>query len=121
MEFARYTGPFWLWILGAYEVLRTIDRNGECLSRDLRQKIAEEKRHVAQIRMPFAKQELNRRSGPAFGELSVVGPDGGPGCDIGGERFRAAGVIARFAGLIASVKPEDVPKEIPTRRPEHPV
>ncbi|WP_172328335.1 hypothetical protein [Mangrovicoccus sp. HB161399] len=115
-ELVRCTGLFWLWVLGAYEVLRTMDQNAECFATGLQQRIKAEKQIIAQIRMPFAKQELNRRGGPVYAELSVTGFEKGPYYDIGGERFRLPEVIGRFLDLMNSIGPENILQEIPARR-----
>jgi hypothetical protein len=50
-----------LWVLGAYEAVRTIDqraRRAKDLSKRLRQRIATTKKALARLRMPLAKFDL---------------------------------------------------------------
>jgi len=69
-------GDIWLWTLGAYEVVRTMaDPKWEgAWSPERYREIVEYKRFLADMRVPFAKQEL--RSGKAVSaENSVAGVD----------------------------------------------
>lgn len=56
---------FWFWTLGAYEVVRTMTdkRSGadRCFAPDLSDRLMDLKQRVADIRMPFAKQEIRGR------------------------------------------------------------
>ena len=120
--FTEAYGLFWLWVLGAYEVVRTMSQNGECFDQGLRDRIAEIKCYLKRLRIPFAKQELprwNRKDQvrPIWGELSVT--------DIDTEnkdlRFRiedrplsARNSLERFRKFISSIELTCVNGKIPT-------
>jgi len=54
-SFNRAYGLFWLWVLGAYEVTRTMCQAKACFSRDLSMKLAGLKQRLSILRMPFAE------------------------------------------------------------------
>ena len=66
---------FWLWTLGAYEIIRTMVEEGGrgCFSDELFARLEEFKRRIERLRIPFAKQELKGEKTPVRGELSVAG------------------------------------------------
>lgn len=57
----RYYGLFWLWVLGAYEVVRTMKQHSDCFQPALAARIKATEDILSQIRVPFAKQELKKR------------------------------------------------------------
>lgn len=61
-DFHQVYGKFWLWGIGAYEVVRTMtDKKtgaADCFSDRIKKPLAELKDSLADIRMPFAKQEI---------------------------------------------------------------
>lgn len=81
-EFNNCYGKFWLWVLGAYEVIRTLDQNKVCFASSLQTRISEQKFVLAEIRMPFAKLELRGSSSRIVGELSVTSFSDGLGFTI---------------------------------------
>jgi hypothetical protein len=115
-------GLFWLWVLGAYEVVRTMSQHGDCFDSDLRSRILEIKRYLKRLRMPFAKQELprwNRKEGikPIWGELSVTDVDTA-NKDL---RFRMEGhdltaraALKEFRDFITSIELASIRGKIPT-------
>src|SRR5258706_8916923 len=56
----RAYAQFWLWVLAAYEVVRTMSQARGCFSVPLAGRLLEFKRHIAGLRIPFAKQEYAR-------------------------------------------------------------
>ncbi|MBL1435795.1 MAG: hypothetical protein COB08_006300 [Rhodobacteraceae bacterium] len=108
---------FWLWVLGAYEVVRTMSQNKECFSTSVREQIVEQKRALATIRMPFAKQELKGNGKPVYSELSVKGINKGMVFVISGETYNSTTVVESFLGFIDGIKTGDVINEIPVNRP----
>ena len=56
-------GQFWLWVLAAYEVVRTMSQARGCFSEPIAQRLVDLKRHIAGLRIPFAKQEYARGDG----------------------------------------------------------
>ena len=73
--FKQVYGKFWLWILGAYEMVRTMDQAKSCFTKELFLKINELKKRLSLLRIPFAKQELAGKKQPIFAEPSVSGVD----------------------------------------------
>lgn len=55
--FNKAYGRFWLWVLGSYEFIRTLDQNSNCFPQVYKSVISELKKELSLIRMPFAKQE----------------------------------------------------------------
>ena len=56
-DFNLAYGRIWLWILGAYEVVRTMCQARICFSEEYLAKLTTFKTAMADIRIPFAKQE----------------------------------------------------------------
>ena len=75
----RCYGQFWLWILGAYEVVRTMSQAEQCFSPRVVIELKGLKKRLAILRMPFAKQELRGKPIPVRTEPSIYG--------IGASRF----------------------------------
>lgn len=124
-------GPFWLWVLGAYEVVRVMAGSENCFSQPVVDHLGSVKKMLEQIRMPFAKQELQgtskRRPGekskgkPIYGELSYY--------SISGDRkdyaFKIKGAlvwmrptIEEFQRFIRSIKRTDILSSLPICRDE---
>jgi len=70
-------GKFWLWVLAAYEVCRTLTDHEDVLSERQNLEVAQRKENLAKLRMPFAKQQLRFRKAMVRSELSVYGIDTG--------------------------------------------
>ena len=72
-------GMFWLWVLGAYEVVRTMSQHAICFEKTIAADIHKVKKTLHRIRIPFAKQELPgfSRNNPnyIYDELSIHGID----------------------------------------------
>lgn len=113
-DFNRCYGKFWLWVLGAYEVIRTMDQNKECFSDDLKIKIRYLKIYLATLRMPFAKLELaGKRDSIITSELSVIGFKKGMCFEIDGKSYSSGNVIEKFSEFIQSIRPDQVLVEGP--------
>src|ERR1700687_2076506 len=61
---------FWLWVLAAYEVTRTMHQARVCFSVPLGNRLGTLKKQLSQLRVPFAKQELPGEFEPIQGEAS---------------------------------------------------
>lgn len=73
-------GFFWLWVLGAYELVRTMHQAKECFDGDVAQMLSMCKGILTDIRIPFAKQErVRKKNVPALTEFM-------PLCKYYGER-----------------------------------
>ena len=66
---------FWLWVLGAYEVTRTMDQARDCFEPMFAQEVHALKERLAVLRIPFAKQEYSKENRPADNELSIYAFD----------------------------------------------
>jgi len=73
--FQRIYGLFWLWVLGVYEIVRTMSEQKNCFSEKLKTEIASFKATISLLRMPFAKQQFRGRKVPISNENSVYGFD----------------------------------------------
>lgn len=107
---------FWLWVLGAYEVLRTMGQHLDCFSEPLKKEITNNKKLFANIRMPFAKQELQGSKGPVYAEPSVVGFANGMKFEISGVTYESNRIIEDFLIFIDSIEIGDVVGKMPLRQ-----
>ena len=110
-SFHKVYGRFWLWVLGAYEVTRTMSQYKTCFSERHNAEVAAFKSMVAVIRMPFAKQELKGISQPIENEASVSGFDQVTKDFtflVGKKELSIRSLLSEFERLVQLVKPEDV-------------
>jgi hypothetical protein len=101
----------WLWVLGAYDVLRTMSQAKACFTDDVAAQLIEEKRYLARLRMPLSKQEFAGVKAPSGLAGLLCGVDTSAkdvSFTIGNEVYSANSVIARFAALISSIKLSDI-------------
>jgi hypothetical protein len=104
---------FWLWVLGAYEVIRTISQAGNCFSTTALQRIKSFKQRITQLRIPFAKQEYAGRKpqSPIRNEASIYSVDTLKkdfSFEVKGAIFSVRNLLTTFEELITSIKPNDV-------------
>lgn len=66
---------FWLWSLGAYEVMRTMHQASDCFTESIRTELFALKRELAQVRMPSAKMEKMGQRVPVPSTRSATGFD----------------------------------------------
>ncbi|QEG26938.1 hypothetical protein GobsT_16860 [Gemmata obscuriglobus] len=66
-------GRIWLWVIGAYEIVRTMCQAKQCFSQRVVQELHGLKHRLGFLRMPFAKQELRGKSVPVHAENSIAG------------------------------------------------
>ena len=75
-DFHQIYGKFWLWVIGAYEVVRTMTDTktgaADCFSDRIKMPLAELKDSLADIRMPFAKQEIRGKNEIILNEASIA-------------------------------------------------
>jgi hypothetical protein len=107
-------GSFWLWILGAHEILRTMVQAGDCFSDAAHGKLKTLKADLRTLRVPFAKQEMPGRPVPIAAEASIAGI--GPDQDdlifiVGKRRISAKAIIREFRKTLSGLRPEDVLKD----------
>jgi hypothetical protein len=107
-------GSFWLWILGAHEILRTMVQARDCFSDAAQGKLQALKADLRTLRVPFAKQEMPGRPVPIAAEASIAGV--GPDQDdlifiVGTRRISARTIIREFRETMSGIHPEDVLKD----------
>jgi hypothetical protein len=104
-------GTFWLWTLGAYEVVRTMDRHKRCFSPRLTGLITRCLTTLTLLRIPFAKQQLPGKKIPIAAEASMSGIDSANkdiSYTIAERKITMRETIAEFRDLIQSITPDDV-------------
>jgi len=110
-DFNLAYGRIWLWILGAYEVVRTMCQAKVCFSDEYLAKLTNFKNAVADIRIPFAKQEKRGLKQPIHAELSVSGFDFGKKdftfC-VGGKELHFRDLYDVFTRLVQNVSCNDI-------------
>lgn len=99
---------FWLWILGAYELTRTMDEFSGGFSTSMKERTKEIKIFIAELRMPFAKQQLRGKRTTVYAELSIVGIQKGMQFKIEGKIFNSTNVIERFIDFLDSITFDDL-------------
>lgn len=107
-------GSFWLWTLGAYEILRTMVQARDCFSDVTQRKLKRLRDELRTIRVPFAKQEMPGRPVPIAAEASIAGF--GPDQDdlifiVGTLRISAKAIIWAFRETMSGIHLEDVLKD----------
>ena len=102
-DFTETYGQFWLWLLGAYEVIRTLCEYSDQFDPDFAEKLQELKRDLAKVRVPFAKQEYRGRSEGIGGDLSVTSFGKDMKFQIDGEEVSSQDVIAKVTNFIESI------------------
>ena len=110
-------GMFWLWVLGSYEMLRTMDQAQarSCFDDKTQKNISELHKVLKQIRVPFAKQEYAggsyRNRKPIKNEMSVSNWDSelnDIAYNIDGENIWVRRTIEKFRVFVESFRPEDI-------------
>ena len=107
----RAYGLFWLWVLGTYEVVRVFSEHQKSFSPNLNERVRAFKSEIAELRMPFAKQQL-RGSNTAIKREAFVECVSKEDKDISfvvkGRIYWAREVVSRFKSLLTSIANEDV-------------
>ncbi|NQU67731.1 MAG: hypothetical protein HQ510_07305 [Candidatus Marinimicrobia bacterium] len=104
-------GQIWLWILGAYEVVRTMCQAKACFSDALFDRLIFFKRDIANFRIPFAKQELRGRNIAVHSELSISGYDFVKKdfvFTIDNKKYSFRDYFINFSNLMASITNNDI-------------
>lgn len=71
----RAESLMWFWLLGAYEVVRTMHQAKGCFSENLTQELGTLKKTLAIVRMPAAKMEKPGKRAPVSSNRSPAGWD----------------------------------------------
>lgn len=105
-------GQFWLWVPGAYEVVRTMCQAEKCFSPPVAEELKTLKAKLAALRMPFAKQELPDkknvpvRAEPSISGIGVMPPD--LMFEVEGRKLSARELIHEFATIFGRITRADV-------------
>lgn len=103
---------FWLWTLGAFEIVRTMDRAQACFSQPLRQDLKHLKGSLSLLRTPFAKQEPSGdRDTAIYGDNSMYSFKHSPP-DIlfftKGQEVSTRKLIEQFENVFKHIRRSDV-------------
>jgi hypothetical protein len=108
-------GHFWLWVLASYEIARTMDQNSDCFKDETAKRIKAFKKKIAELRIPFAKQEYNNNGGIITGaELSIAGidpTDKDIAYTVKGKVYKVRSLVEDFERLIRGIRHEDILKK----------
>lgn len=116
----EYYNLFWLWTLGAYEVVRTMSEHSQCFRSPKDEQIHALKRRLNVIRTPFAKQQIAgvKRGRPTrfYGENSIhsISASGLLFC-INGEEIYSEPLMDEVLDLLVGIKHEDILQRMPIR------
>lgn len=108
---ARAEALSWLWLLGSYEVVRTMCQAKKCFSERAGQALQELKRLLGRVRMPAAKMEKSGKREPVTSNRSAAGVSA-PTRDLllgdpnAPESLRH--LLERFSYVFAQIKASDV-------------
>jgi hypothetical protein len=107
----RAYGLFWLWLLGAYEVVRTMSQARSCFVPSVSEKLRVMKKGLAKLRIPFAKQEYAGQMRPVGVEPSICGWDfkarSMKFC-VGSEVVSVRPLMDDFESLFSSITYDDI-------------
>lgn len=111
-NFQKIYGNFWLWVLGTYEVSRTMCEYKNCFSDRLYEDVLLFKKRIAVIRMPFAKQQ-HKGNGkcPINAEASVASFNSATkdmAYSVDGTLIWVRPLLAEFDSLVQSIGHADV-------------
>ncbi|MDP2406999.1 MAG: hypothetical protein Q8M50_12170 [Hydrogenophaga sp.] len=110
-------GLFWLWVLGAYEVTRTMSQHRACFAEPIASDIQAMKKNLHRIRIPFAKQELpGDKKQHVYGELAISYYDfeaKDEGFLIGDEVIWMRRTVIQFEDFISCIKRHHIVGALP--------
>jgi hypothetical protein len=103
----------WLWLLGAYEIVRTMCQSKKCFTQQIFDELSQLKKTLAKVRMPAAKMEKPGINSPvtsdrspagwnvAYRDLLVNDPDST-------DDVFARELLAEFDRVFSSIKASDI-------------
>ena len=108
----RADSLMWLWIMGAYEVVRTMCQSETCFSKSIHNELRQLKKVLAEVRMPAAKMEKSGAKVPVPSDRSPTGWNPARR-DLLVNAPCSASVFARdlldeFDRILSSIKPNDI-------------
>ncbi len=110
---ARAETLMWLWILGAYEIVRTMDQAKVCFSDSVTVELTNLKKYLAKVRIPAAKMEKPGNKIPVPSNRSASGWDESRRDLIINDPTESVSIFARdvldkFDSFFSSIKPENI-------------
>jgi len=103
---------FWLWVLGAYEVTRTMSQYSTCFSERHNSEVSAYKKKITVLRIPFAKLELKGNAKqPINAEASIYGIDVEAkdfSFQVSGEVVSMRSLMSEFVRFTKLMEPKDV-------------
>ena len=115
-NFQKIYGGFWLWVLGTYEVSRTMYEYKHCFSARLSTDILTFKKNISVLRMPFAKQQYQgKQKRPINAEASVYSFNSETrdiAFAVEDNVLWVRVLLAEFDDLMESIKHEDVLQDL---------
>lgn len=110
----RASASMWFWVLGAYEIVRTISQAKDCFSESFVISVNELKKSLATVRMPCAKMEQKNKKKPVNSNRSPDGWDfenkdllvGDPENPISAKLL-----LKEYYNVLTSLKTEDIFKK----------
>lgn len=113
---------FWLWVLGAYEITRTMSEYKECFSARYIVEIDRFKKSVSDIRVAFAKQQYRgREKTPIKNDASIAGFDVAKKDQmflVNDKEVWMRPLIEQFECLIKEAKHEDILCDLRDAKPK---
>lgn len=111
-DFNEIWGKFWLWVLGSYEVVRTMSEAKNCFENSAMGRIDLLKKNLATLRIPFAKQEYKGKKNMKIQcEASISSIDNINKdfiYSVNGQEFTIRNLIKEFNITIASISHETI-------------
>ncbi len=109
--FQKVYGLFWLWVLGVYEVTRTMTQAKICFSEQFLANLQPLKKQISILRMPFAKQEYQGKKSPITNEASIYSIDTAKKdikYEVKGNILSVRELINEFESLFSTMSNKDV-------------
>lgn len=94
-----------------------MSQHKNCFSEEVSCQIDCVKKQLAQLRMPFAKQELRGERGAIYGENSVIGFDARMVFRVEGEDINSSALVRTVMNFLKSIKLSDITAHIPKAPP----
>lgn len=110
-ELNKVYGLIWLWCLGAFELIRTMEAHKakNCFDAKTKSKLTKLKAKLAKIRTPFAKQELAGKNQYVATEPSIsLFGEGDIGFTIDNKNYWFKELYNEFVDLFIHIKPENI-------------
>lgn len=110
-DFNNIWGRIWLWVLGSYEIVRSMDQYRSCFSERVHPIIKETKSTLANLRIPMAKQEKRGNKKGTVYEPSVASIDlenKDFGYEVNGGVLYFREIVRSYSGLIEELHDNDV-------------